>query len=116
MPAVVVPLTPSTNQTLSVALPVNGGNIALTLAVSYNTPGGYWWLSITDDTGNLLIDAVPLIGGGFPAADVLRQYQYLAVGSAYVVPASTGLPDAVAFDALGASYYLVWNDGAGYVA
>lgn len=69
-------------------------------------------MTIADKSGNTLIDGVPLVSGSYPAANLLRQYQYLNIGSAYIVPVSDnqiGRPD---FDELGADYYLVWSDNA----
>lgn len=123
MPPVVVPLTAGTNQTMSCSLPVNGANVTLTFAFTWNAPGGYWAMSITDSNNNLLLDAVPVITGQYPAANILQQYQYLGIGSAYLVPGSSTLPDNPDFNTLGASttstaptFSLVWTDNVAYVA
>ncbi|WP_062306562.1 phage baseplate plug family protein [Alicyclobacillus sendaiensis] len=116
MPSVVVPITSGTNQTVTCTLPVNGGNVTLTFSFTWNDVGDYWFMSITDNNGNLLLDAIPVITGQYPAADILRQYQYLNIGSAYLVPASAGLPDNPSFDDLGSDYLLVWTDNEGYLS
>jgi hypothetical protein len=108
----VVPLVPSRNQTLVCTLPVDNKNITLQFTFTYNGVGGYWWMSITEmPRKTLLVDSVPLVTGLYPAGDLLRQYGYLEIGSAYIVPASDGLirgiPD---FDNLGVDYFLYWND------
>jgi hypothetical protein len=123
LPQVLIPVTPEENQAITCTLPVNGGNVTLTLGLSFNTPGGYWWMSVADSTGNLLLDSVPLVGGS-PPYDILAPYQYLQIGSAYVLPASSGLPDIPGFSTLGTAYttpqtpsfFLVWSDNFGYVA
>lgn len=108
--SVVVPLTPSSNQSLSCTLPVDSGNITLKFQFTYNSIAGYWFVSVTDKTNRLLLDSVPLVTGNYPAANLLRQYQYLGIGSAYVVPASSGLSGIPDFDSLGTNYVLIWSD------
>lgn len=67
-------------------------------------------MSITDSAGSLLLDVVPLVTGDYPAANLLKQYSYLNIGSAYIVPASNNLIDNPDFTNLGTDYVLVWND------
>jgi hypothetical protein len=122
MSQVMIPIVQGTTQAMTCTLPVNGGNVTLTFQFTYNTPGGYWFLSITDSNSNLLLDALPLICGS-PPYDVLACYQYLQIGSAYVVPTSSGLPDIPDFNTLGTSstnpapptFQLVWTDNFNYI-
>lgn len=111
MPYKIIPLTPNANQSFSCTLPVDGKNITLAFTFTYNAPGGYWFMSVTDvKTNKKLLDAVPLVTGEFPAADLLGQYEYLGIGSAAIVPTSslaTGIPDDTT---LGTEYVLVWGD------
>src|SRR5579875_2338330 len=116
MSSVVVPITSGSNQSVTCTLPVNGANVTLTFQFTWNGQGGYWYMSITDNNGNLLLDAVPVITGQYPAANILRQYQYLNIGSAYLVPASNGLPDNPTFNDLGSDFLLVWTDNEDYIA
>ena len=109
MSSVVVPLTPSTNQTFDITLPVDSGNIKLTLAFTYNSQGQYWFMSITQ-AGQLLLDGIPLLAGAYPAGNILRQYAYLGIGSAYIVPATSTAWDSPNFDDLGTDFVLVWSD------
>lgn len=117
---VVLPITAGANQTITSTLPVNGGNVTLTFEFTWNAPGGYWFMSITDDNNNLLLDAVPVITGKYPAANILGPYQYLGIGSAYLVPADSSLPDNPDFNSLGTStstgstFFLIWSDSVGY--
>lgn len=105
----IVPLTPN-NQTLSCQLSIDGKNQTLILSVTYNTPGGYWFMSISDSNGVKLLDAIPLLVSDFPAADILGQYTYLGIGSAAIVPTSS-LPTMVLDDTnLGTDYVLIWTD------
>lgn len=124
MPAVVVPLTAGQNQSITSTLPVDGGNITLSFQFTWNGQGNYWWMSITQGS-TLLLDAIPLLPGQYPAANVLRQYQYLQIGSAYLIPNGGGLPENPTFTTLGtqiptsastpvSTYLLVWTDNVGY--
>jgi len=119
MSQVVLPITAGSNQTFTSTLPVDGGNVTLTFAFTWNEQGGYWWVTITDVNGNLLLDGVPVITGLYPAANLLRQYQYLGIGSAYLVPNSATLPDNPDFSNLGTSttaglqtFSLIWSDSS----
>ncbi len=122
MAKVIIPITQGLNQAMTCTLPVNGGNITLTFGFTYNTPGGYWFVSISDGNNNLLIDGLPLVVGS-PVYDILAQYQYLGIGSAYVVPNGSGLPDIPDYNTLGTSttntnspsFSLVWADNFSYV-
>lgn len=106
----VVPLTPVMNQSMSITLSIDNKNVTLGLTFIYNTPGGYWYMSITDDSGNMLLDGVPLVTGDYPAANILDQYSYLGIGSAYVVSTSANLDGIPSENNLGTDYYLVWSD------
>lgn len=110
LPSVIVPLTPGSNQTLSCTLPVDSKNITMTFQFTYNAESGYWFMSVKDNTGALLLDAVPLLTGKHPAANILEPYQYLGIGSAYLVPTSNGLTDLPNFENLGTDFVLVWSD------
>ncbi|MFC3768356.1 phage baseplate plug protein [Paenibacillus sp. GCM10012303] len=111
MPYKIVPLTPNANQSFTCTLPVDGKNITLGFTVRYNTVGEYWFMSVSDmKTNAVLLDAVPLVTGEYPAADILGQYEYLGIGSAAIVPTSslaTEIPDDTN---LGTEYVLIWSD------
>lgn len=110
----IIPLTPNANQSFSCTLPVDAKNITLAFTFRYNTIGGYWFMSVADaKTSAQLLDAVPLVTGEYPAADLLGQYEYLGIGSAAIVPTSTlatSIPDDTT---LGTDYVLVWGDTVG---
>lgn len=105
----IVPLTPNMNQNFKITLSVDGKNITLNLAFVYNTPGGYWFMSISDNIGNMLLDAIPLVTGNYPTADILGQYTYLGLGSAMIVPIGSvqGIPNETN---LGTDFVLAWSD------
>ena len=109
----VVPLTNAPNQNFRVTVDVNGKTVTLNCALRYSEMADYWVLSISDASGNLLLDSVPLLTGVWPAANILGQYGYLGIGSAYVI--NTGNDTSSAFDSpdntnLGDGYVLVWGD------
>lgn len=109
MSQVVVPLTPSTNQTFDIVLPIDGKNVKLTLAFTYNERGQYWFMGISQ-SGVLLLDGIPLVTGAYPAGNILRQFAYMGIGSAYIVPAANSGWDSPVFDNLGTDFVLVWSD------
>jgi hypothetical protein len=107
----VIPLTTAPNQSLQVALFVNGATLRLNLNIRYNEMANYWVLAISDANSNLLVDSIPLVTGTWPAANILKQYDYMEIGSAYVVNVSNiftyDYPNA---DQLGTNFVLVWGD------
>ena len=106
----IVPLTTDPNQSLSITLPINGENITLGLVIRYNLVANYWVMAVSDSNGNLLIDSLPLVTGEYPAADILGQYEYLGIGSAFVVNVSNLDEDVPTDTTLGTDFYLMWGD------
>jgi hypothetical protein len=104
-----VPLTNEPDQTLSITLPVNGKNINLNLRVRYNTQGGYWWMTISDANGNVLLDALPLLTG----IDLLEQYEYLGIGSAVILNRGNTTLDSPDDKTLGTDFWLIMGDLTG---
>ena len=105
----IIPLTSAPNQKFAVQLTVNGEPLTLNPTLSYQSMSGYWQLSIDDVNGNELIASVPLITGWYPAANLLAQYQYLEIGSAYLLNtgnASTDYPNASNIGL----FSLLWGD------
>lgn len=106
----IVPLTAEPNQSLSITLPINGENITLGLILRYNSAANYWVMSIYDSNNTLILDSVPLVPGDYPAADILESYQYLGIGSAYIVNASNSGLDIPNDVSLGVDHFLLWGD------
>jgi len=106
----IIPLTTDPDQNFTITLPIDGKNITLFLRLRYNTMGNYWWLSVTDYSGKMLIDSLPLLTGDYPAADILEQYAYLNIGSACVVKTGTAQMDIPDDTNLGTEFVLVWGD------
>ena len=111
MSSQIIPLSSSNNQTFSVRLTVNGSPLTLNFTLSYSTMAGYWQMSIADVNGNPLIASVPLITGRYPAANLLAQYQYLAIGSAYLLNTGNAPVDYPGANNLG-QFSLLWSDNA----
>lgn len=109
MASQIIPLTTTPNQTFQTALAINNGVTRLTLSVYYNEMANYWCMDIQDVNGNNVLASIPLITGVWPAANILEQYQYLNIGSAYVL--NIGSPnDYPNADSLGNTFQLLWSD------
>ena len=116
MSAQVIPLTTAPNQTLQPTLNVDGKSLTLNLALSYNRMAGYWVMTIRDSQGNMVLDSIPLLVGQPPANNILGQFGYLAIGSAYIVNATGAAMDSPDDTNLGSDFLLVWSDTPGYSA
>lgn len=108
--ASIVPLSSAPDQSLAVALNVDGGIVSLQLRVRFNEIAGYWVLTIKDRSDNLLVDSIPMITGVYPAANLLQQHAYLKIGSAFVINASGVAADWPDSTNLGTDFCLVWDD------
>lgn len=77
-----IKLTGSPNQTMKVTVPGDNRNLSLTLTFQYNTIAKYWIMGVYDTpSGQPIVVGIPLLCGH----DLLGQYQYLRIGSAYIV-------------------------------
>jgi hypothetical protein len=110
MSAQVIPLTASPNQELTVQLSVDGAPLTLNLTFRWSSMAGYWVMSIFDANLNLLLDSIPLITGWYPAANLLAQYEYLAIGSAYIINDGNSTSDYPGVTDLGTAWSLLWDD------
>lgn len=110
----IIPLTSDPYQSFITTIPVDGKNLKLKLGISYNSAGEYWTMSITDpSTGNLILDGIPLLTGGYPASDLLGQFRYLGLGSASIVNVGNGSIDSPDSTSLGTDFLLAWGDTVG---
>lgn len=87
-----VPLTNSPNQAFTVQLQVDGNPLSLNLTIRYDNMAGYWVMSISNVNNVLLIDSIPMICGGYPAANLLQQQRYLAIGSCFIINIANLIP------------------------
>lgn len=106
-----ISLTNAPNQTMTLQLIVDGNPLTLNVSLSYSYMCGYWLMSIADANNNLLLSGIPLLTGAYPAANLLAQYGYLKIGSAYLL--NTGnvdmdYPDNTNLD----KFTLLWGDTA----
>jgi ABC-type multidrug transport system permease subunit len=105
----IIPLTQAPNQTFTVQLTVDGNPLTLAFQLAYLAMSGWWQLQVTNVQGVLLVASIPLITGYYPAANMLAQYGYLQIGSAYLLNTGNspddypGMNDLVAFS-------LLWGD------
>lgn len=108
---ILVPLDNSPNQSFQTTLFIDGRNITLGLDLRYNDMAGYWTMRITDPvTGEIILDSVPLVTGEYPASNVLGQYAYLGIGSAYVIAKGGSSLDFPDDEGLGNYFVLIWGD------
>lgn len=108
----IIPLSTAPNQTFNCTVPIDGKNRPLSFKLRYNSVAKYWNLTVIDArTKATLIDALPIMVGEYPAANLLEQYDYLDLGSAVVVKEGNQNRAENPDDTnLGTEYYLVWGD------
>lgn len=109
MSAQIIPLTSAQNQTLRAQLTVDGSSLVLLMFISYSAMSGYWELEISDVNGNILVASVPFVTGLYPAANMLAQYGYLKIGSAYLLNTGDSSLDYPGPNTLGV-FSLLWGD------
>ncbi len=108
----IIPLSNSPNQTFQITVSVDGQNLVLNLRIIYNESAGYWVLSVADVDNALILDSIPLVCGDWPAANILGQFGYLRIGSAYIIDASNIIQDVPSNVDLGSDFVLLWSDTA----
>lgn len=112
MSAQVIPLTSSPNQSFTCQLQVDGASLTLGFDISWSYMAGYWVMTIYDAQGNLLLDSMPMITGSYPAANLLAQYGYLEIGSAFILNLGEPGADYPGINNLGSNFVLLWDDTA----
>lgn len=108
-----IPLDTTPDQEFHITVEANGQNIPLILHLRYNTEGLFWKMDVSDGkTGKMLICGVPLVTGEYPAADILRPFAYLGIGSAMVLNVTEMTAGNIPglFD-LGTDFILIWGSG-----
>ena len=113
----IIPLDCSPNQTFQITLSVNTLNISLKFFLSYNGIAGYWTMRVTDpQSGTVMLDSIPLIVCSTPTVPVnfIWQYDYLKIGSAYLIKVGTSGGDYPDDTNLGTDFVLVWGDNLEY--
>jgi hypothetical protein len=103
----IVPLTTSPNQTFTSTIPIDGKKIKFNFFLRFNTEAGYWVLDISDSSNTNLLASINLVCG----LNLLEQYSYLNIGSAYIVKVDDSLSDdSPTENNLGTDFVLVWGD------
>lgn len=99
--------TPFSQQTFKLTLGIK--NINILLKLRYYDLYNLWVADIVDNaTSKELIVGMPVV----PGIDLLGQYKYLGIGSAYIVavePTELQQPDNTT---LGSTWVLLWGDDA----
>jgi hypothetical protein len=108
----IVPLNSSPNQSFLANLTVNKAALKLNLSISFNEIAQYWTMQIADVNNNVLIAEIPLVTGSWPAANLLSQFQYMMIGSCYLLNVSNGgtTLDYPNGSDLGTDFTLLWGD------
>jgi hypothetical protein len=107
--AQIVPLTSAPTQSIRVTLSVNGAALTLNLRLYFNTAGGFWVMDIADQIGKALVSSVPLITGAWPAANILAPFDYLKIGSAFVINQVGSASEWPNANNLGSGFLLLWD-------
>ena len=111
MSSQIIPLVQEPNQTFIVQLAVDGSPLTLGFVLTYSAMSGWWQLQVSSVTGTVLISSLPLITGYYPAANMLAQYGYLQIGSAYLLNTGNSTDDYPGASNLTA-FSLLWGDTA----
>ena len=108
----VIPLLSTPNQSLDCKVVIDGGTqLNLSFFLTFNEIARYWVLNVTNkDTGVRYLTGLPLVPGDYPAGNILAQYSYLKIGSAYMIRTSDLTEPLPQNDNLGTEWFLVWSD------
>lgn len=107
--AQIIPLSNTPNQAVRVSVTVNQQRVILNLRVYYNYVGGFWVMDIDDSLGNELVSDVPLLTGASPAGNILAPYDWLNIGSAFVINLNGAVSDSPDDTNLGTDFALLWD-------
>lgn len=107
----IIPLVLAPNQTFTVQLVVDGSPLTLNLTLIYSAMSGWWQLGVSNAQNSILIASIPLITGYYPCANLLAQYGYLNIGSAYLLNTGNSPNDYPGMDDL-TNFSLLWSDTA----
>ena len=106
MPNYYIPVTNDPDQSFICSIPLGGKNVQLRFRIRYNSEAKYWWMTISDSKGKVLIDSLPLLSGG----NLLEQYRYLGLGKAYIVSSGNTILEDPDDLTLGTDFLLMWGD------
>lgn len=101
-----IPITSRPNNTFNCKIPVDGRNISLTFKTTYNEIAAYWSVSIITGEGVELVHNIPVV----PGQNILEQFEYMGIGSAYIVYQEETSDEWPNSENLGGTWKLVWGD------
>lgn len=105
-----IPLTNQPNQSFRLSITRGEINIPLSFLFYWNRIAEYWQMNIANGlTDSPILQGLPLLTGQDPAQNILRQYQHLNIGSAYVVPVAPSTRDYPGIEDWSKSFILVWT-------
>lgn len=105
-----VPVTSAPNQTIFFTITINGVNLSLELFLRF-IDETYWIMDISNhETGQIYLTSIPLVTADDPAQNLLTPYDYLGIGTAYIVATDNISDDGPTSDNLGTSWALLWDD------
>lgn len=100
-----IPMQAAPNHSFSCSIPIDGGNTFLTFRLTYNDIAEYWIVDISKDD-EVLISSLPLI----PGENILEQFQYLGIGSAWIIPKNEKDSQWPQANDLATDWQVVWGD------
>lgn len=107
----ILPLDNRPNQKFKTTLSIDGVNKTISFNLKYNEIAKYWVMTISDPIENkILIDSHPILTGEFPAGNILEQFSYLGIGSAFIINTSNASLDSPDNKSLGNDFKMVWSD------
>jgi hypothetical protein len=110
MSSQVIPVNAQPSQDFSCNLQVDGAPLTLNFVLKWSAMAGYWVMTIMDAAGDLLLDSIPLITGWYPGANLLAQYAYLKIGSAFIINNGSSESHYPGQNDLGTAFSLLWGD------
>jgi hypothetical protein len=108
----IIPLVPAPNQSFSTTVKINGGKtVKMAVFIRYNDIAGYWIMDLSDSvTKAPILGSIPVVPGDYPASNILEPYDYMQIGSAYVVNINNMAQEMPTVSNLGTDWLLVWGD------
>lgn len=102
----IIPITTAPNNSFSCKIPVDSKNIMIYFFARFNEVAGYWLVSLSDGKNTDYIRNLPVL----PSDNILEQYSYLGVGSAYILKSASVIEEWPTSSTLGTDWVLVWSD------
>lgn len=104
-----LPVDSSPNQNFNCTFVVDDQTVTWNFNFNYSEVAEYWVMDIKD--GDIyLLSSIPLVPGDYPAANLLQQYKYKKMGSAYLINVSGTSEQWPSSSTLGTDWLLIWGD------